>query len=346
MAQGQGEVNREPAGPTGPEGLSGIDSKYSEILPRQNPNPTPPPEISISPEFELVAVGCKSRFCDCCAPSMGIKLKERLIPALSSFESPMMLTLTVDPKLFPSGEGAYRHVRKVRAISGLVRELYRKGFLNSKRFFYVLEFQPISGNPHWHLVVDSAYVPFESLKTAWNRYIPEGVGPERLRVGLGSVKLSPSKFQNGEAAAHYVAKYIIKKPEGGWPSWVLIFRGTMRRYGVSRGFWSVTEKPKPREKSSRRAGKVYLRRKSVAEQLAKCGKRAVIVAKVEFRKVSEVAEKHYRFIAECSSGFAVAVRSLGLQLTTPRRASISREQIIALDLSRIRGAPLTGSFAA
>ncbi len=44
-------------------------------------------------------------------------MRRRLIPVLQGFKALMMLTLTIDPKLFASPSEAYRYVRRRRCVA-------------------------------------------------------------------------------------------------------------------------------------------------------------------------------------------------------------------------------------
>ena len=128
--------------------------------------------VEVETEYEVVAVGCKSRFCPQCCKSLGIKLREVITPVLKTFKGMLMLTLTVDPKLFDNPEQAYRYVREKRCVAELVRALHKAGHLYSRRFFYVVEWQKTTEMAHFHLLVESDFIPFSLLCSLWGRFRP------------------------------------------------------------------------------------------------------------------------------------------------------------------------------
>lgn len=193
--------------------------------------------------FEVRRSGCRSWFCPHCCFSKGLEVRSRLIPVLETFSSVMMLTLTVDPKLFSSPAEAYEYVRNGRLVARLIGALFKAGQLASRRFFYVLEWQK-NGMPHWHVVVESDRVDHVVLRNLWNGNRPASAGPvEGNAPGFGSVGFSKREFADRRHAAMYITKYLIKHPKEGYPEWVLESTVQMKRYGTSRGFWPRNESP-------------------------------------------------------------------------------------------------------
>ncbi len=197
-------------------------------------------------EYYIQACGCKCWFCPDCCLGLGLKLRDRLVEILESFQALQMWTFTIDPLLFELPELAFGHVRKKRSLSELVRALKKEKYLISKRYFYVLEWQKKTEMPHWHLLLETKHLPFEFACMVWNRNRPKELGPpEGERPGFGSVRFSAPVFSNNEHAANYATKYLIKHPDYGYPDWVLDLKGRIHRYGTSRGFWqTIKEKQK------------------------------------------------------------------------------------------------------
>ena len=197
--------------------------------------------------YYVQACGCKCWFCPDCCRSLGLKLRDRLVEVLESFQSLQMWTFTIDPLLFESPELAFEHVRKKRSLSELVRALKKRHHLISKRYFYVLEWQKITEMPHWHMLLETKHLPFEFACMVWNRNRPKELGPpEGERPGFGSVRFSAPIFSNHEHAANYATKYLIKHPDHGYPDWVLDMKGRVHRYGASRGFWRFVNETQKR----------------------------------------------------------------------------------------------------
>lgn len=209
-------------------------------------------KIQLGTRYELAKCGCDCWYCEDCCERKGYNLRKELIEALDSFQNLLMITLTVDPELFGSYEEAYFYLRENRCISVLMQGLDRLGHLNSRKYFYVLEFQE-SGNPHYHLLVDANRIPHEDLLAEWSKNRqPEKPTPEPNRPPFGLVWITKRHFEGGALhAARYATKYLVKVPEYGWPEWVLKLGAEKRvpRYGVSRKFWN---RPRPEYKSTKR----------------------------------------------------------------------------------------------
>jgi hypothetical protein len=95
-----------------------------------------------------------------------------------------MLTLTIDPKLFPTASAALEYLQKNRCVARLVRALRKisaaglldetgrpLAVLHSDRFFCSLEFQQ-NGAPHYHLLLDASRVDFDAACVEWGRLRP------------------------------------------------------------------------------------------------------------------------------------------------------------------------------
>lgn len=242
---------------------------------------------SADTKFVACNSSCKCRFCDKCALRMGLALKLQLFVALVFFTECQMWTLTLDPKLFNSPLDAYNFVRRKRIISKLVAELYKRGHLHTKRYFWVLECQK-NGMPHWHLVLDASYVPFAEFCDVWNR-----LGKERAEGGmLGGVRYSmgsnhadgKKRFEGRKHAVNYLLKYVTKSPKEGWPEWVMNYTGNIMRYRASNGLFRVSESVQFEQGQSEATKEVieeysrgpYHRKQTVKLRVAQCGKESLI----------------------------------------------------------------------
>lgn len=160
--------------------------------------------------------------------------------------SSMMWTLTVDPDLFPDGpQAAYHHVTSRSGVARFVAALDEAGFLNSSRWFACFETQQ-NGWPHWHVIIDSAFVPFQFAAETWARVNWRrswGKMPAvDTRQGSGRPVFGSIKFRarGGPAVVSYTVKYLTKPPRDGVPSWVLDSPTSVKRFSRSRNFWQVT----------------------------------------------------------------------------------------------------------
>jgi hypothetical protein len=189
----------------------------------------------------------------------GLALRDALRRELESFQSPYFVTLTVNRDLFPDGpEGAMTWVSENGAISEFVRLLRRGGHLLDVRYVSVLEFQMENGEgwPHWHLIFDAEFVPFDLICEAWAAagwagragltrwgFRPPFEGKGQKPV-FGGVRFRiKGKGELGKIC-HYLTKYVTQMPREGWPVWVLKTVKQLRRWSTSRDFWRVSAPPR------------------------------------------------------------------------------------------------------
>lgn len=190
--------------------------------------------------FEVAKCNCRCWFCSHCCITQGYKLRGRLIPILETFRGLIMASLTIDPELFPDPKTAYLYTMDKRCISVTTQDLYRWGHLNTRRYFYVVEWQKNTEQAHYHVLYDSGFIPWDSLLASWSKHRPKNAGPVRdNRPAFGTVIFSAPEFRNAAHAGRYATKYLIKTPEHGYPVWVLQMgkERRIRRYSASRGFW-------------------------------------------------------------------------------------------------------------
>lgn len=286
-----------------------------------------------SVRFELVACKCKSRFCPECAKRLGMVLRERLKAVLRSFSGLQMWTLTIDPTLFGDAEEAYRYVRARRSVAIWVRRLKEAGYLHSDRYFCAVEFHQ-SGHVHFHVLLDTSFVPFDYACFVWNLNRPAELAPvEGNRPGFGSVRFSKGSFANYHHAANYVCKYLTKEPVDGWPEWVLNFIGQVHRYQCSHGFWGqpspvavVDETEKPFSLPNLGCandcfcdacrGEVVEGKRvpsTVGERLERCARgEASIIEITETKNADGVVEVKHRWVGKSLLPYQMALEALGL----------------------------------
>ena len=188
---------------------------------------------------------CRKWFCEWCGPRQGFQLRQRLLARLASFTAIYGITLTVEGSLFKSQEESWLFVMQNRLLGRFVRELDRCGFLHSRAYFWVLEFQTDTEQPHWHLLVDATFVPFGKIVEIWSRFRPQTAEPLTERItgknyqgqapAFGSVRFTA--HSNKELAAFYATKYLTKYPQNGYPKWALDRVGRMPRFGHSHRFF-------------------------------------------------------------------------------------------------------------
>ena len=223
-------LSLEALGNCCPEGIqpSEAEARVAAVYER-------PDGSAVSEHYEIRKCRCKSWFCAECAKLQGLQMRRDMTRVLSSWSSILMVTLTIDPTLFPSAEAAYRWVRERRGLGRLIDRLKAKGYC-SGRYVWFIEFHE-NGWPHWHVMIEASWIPHAEIEAAWGANRPDGIERQPGRPLFGFVDVRGKKFASGEHAANYGTKYLIKEPRYGWPEWVLDFRGRVTRYGVCRGFW-------------------------------------------------------------------------------------------------------------
>ncbi len=239
--------------------------------------------------YEVAKCRCDCWFCPDCSKLKGYNLRVKLIPILQSFKGLLLVTFTIDPTLFSDPESAYLYVMDTRCISVTTQDLHRWGYLHSRRYFYVLEWQKDTTQVHFHVLYDASYIPWEALLRSWSKHRPKDAGPTiGDRPAFGTVLISKPKFQGGPVhAARYVTKYLTKMPESGFPEWVMQMGKyrRIRRYSTSRGFWNNPPKPESSSNSEART----LRRITYAQRIEKCG-RSVNLFEIETLIVPDTGE--------------------------------------------------------
>ncbi|MEM9364465.1 MAG: hypothetical protein AAGD07_00610 [Planctomycetota bacterium] len=231
--------------------------------------------------YEIVGCSCRSRYCSRCSVGRGYQLRNRILnhSVAKDWKEIQMWTFTLDPGHFADAKQAYYFVRESKLISRVIRKLRRGGWLLSRHYFVVLEWQA-NGWPHWHLIVNARYVPIDEVRACWNRYIPAfSMAPDR--VGLGAVKFSVPRFAGGAAhAINYVTKYLVKPPKDPWPEWVMESRKNIPRYSKSQGFFTDGEsKPSTASGDGDPDGQEDAEdlRPTIRQRVAGCRVRAVIL---------------------------------------------------------------------
>jgi hypothetical protein len=189
---------------------------------------------------------------------------------METFSGLLLATLTVDPTLFPDPKSAYLYIRERRCIARAVQDLSRWGYLKSRRYFYVVEWQKKTEQVHFHVLLDAWFIPFDRLLQSWSKHRPKGAGPVvGDRPAFGTVLISVPHFKGGPAhAARYVTKYLTKIPEHGFPQWVLRMGEDtrIRRYSASRGFWGTVSERRDEASIERKCEP-----KTYAERIQACG---------------------------------------------------------------------------
>jgi len=202
---------------------------------------------TIGTSYRVRPCKCRRWFCEDCGPRMGRALRGRLSPRLKQFTAVFGVTLTVDGALFESPEQAWLYFSKKGLIGRFVRDLDRRGLLHSRAYFWVVEFQKKTEQPHWHVLLDAGRIEHGVLVEIYSRYRPPHAPPLDEPITAENYKGRPPAFGSlwfsppaePAQAAFYATKYLTKYPQHGFPDWVLDRQGRVPRYNHSRGFFPL-----------------------------------------------------------------------------------------------------------
>lgn len=247
-----------------PDGLSGSSSL--SVVPRRH-------------EVRAVECKCRSAWCPHCAVAFYGEVRAFVVPCLGVGKRWVLLSLSVDRKLYGSGEAAWRYA------DPLVRRLLR--LVGFTKWLKVLSFgsgvdddgRPGIEWPHWHILVDLADVPnvHWARKKIWSLW--------RHKWAVGGCDLPDDrdpkfKGRTGVSAAMYAINYQ-QRQGGACASWVKSLK-RMRAWEVGGELRKALQDAYPdRFRRAERARgvaagdvervKVQRRSRTIGERLTECG---------------------------------------------------------------------------
>ena len=168
-------------------------------------------------ELRVAAHRCGSWWCSRCARSRAMRFRHALLPRISEWRQPTMITLTVDRSGWPDGaESVWEHVSSKSLVARLMRRL------GIDRWLWVVEWQSASGEgwPHWHVLVDwPGFVDYREVRRLW-----WGLW------NIGNIDVKPVGARGG---IWYLSAYMTKGCSKH-PQWILERRQTVRKCGGSK----------------------------------------------------------------------------------------------------------------
>jgi len=176
-------------------------------------------------------------------------------------------------------EGQFQAVKDRRLVSQFVRK-FREVVGRRMAFLAIMEFHKKSKQAHFHLVLDGcARLPREALMElqAW------------CQEHMGTFDY---KYMSSDRAVRYCLKYITKGAYEGLPEWCLDYKGRIRPYTASRGFWHDS-KPRPEPES---AGKSRVQR-TLRVRIERC-KDAGVIGLTETVAEDGAISQRYAFTLE------------------------------------------------
>jgi hypothetical protein len=314
----------------------------------------------VGSEYRIRPCRCRRWFCRYCGPRLGQALRQNLIARLRKFKQVFGITLTVDGKLFADPQNTWSYVMEERLIWRLVRDLSRRGYLNSPVYFWVVEFQKETEQPHWHLLLDAEYIPFGEIVEIWSRFRPDSATPCAQKItaenyrgeapAFGSVQFTPS--DDSDSAASYATKYLVKYPKKGYPHWVLDRFGRMPRFGHSHGFFpkrnghdgmcfcdecrGEAEAKATKQAREKPSASSTLRRprlaKTIRQRLEQCGKSCTIVS-VSRVQLSDgtIVDGKAKYDGKLELSFQEACEFLGLSGDGRWQIELEGQDVTALE---------------
>ncbi len=243
----------------------------------------------------------------------------------------MMASLTVDPELFTDPQTAYLYTMDKRCISVTTQDLHRWNHLNTRRYFYVVEWQKNTEQAHYHILYDSSYIPWDSLLYSWSKHRPPEAGPViGKRPAFGTVIFSAPNFADPIHAARYATKYLIKHPKHGFPEWVLTMGEDkrIRRYGTSRPFWNNPKQLKSESDKTRKNRKL-----SYKERIGQCGNSVNIF---EINNFIDVETGEIKTVRNWKGNMDVPAKDVLENLFDPGNPKRKRRSLLAQNLKQAK----------
>lgn len=289
-------------------------------------------------ELVIKPCWCRKWYCRECGPRMGAKLQAQTMHELTKWKAVYGIALTVDGLLFESQSAAWDYVRNKRLVPRLVRGLADRGRLLSRKYIWFLEWQKETEQPHWHLLVESDYVPFGDIVEIWSRFRPKAAPPLPFKVtcenyqdlerpAFGSVWFTQGS--DVRRAAAYACKYLTKHPAQGFPQWVLDYVGRVPKYGHSRGFFPHVpnhgvcfcpvcrgEEREPRRQSKPKAEGTGLRRSpeplTIGQRIERCQATTNVVEREILETPrGQIVQGRYLYVEKLSLPYSSCCTQLG-----------------------------------
>jgi hypothetical protein len=205
---------------------------------------------------------------------------------IKNWRYPQMWTFTLNPEAYPDRRRILEWIKHKRCVSTMIQSLWRKGVLNSRHFYAVMEFQDGSRNAtgqateqvHFHVLLDTkGFIDWAMVWELWERRAPPwracGQVCDKHCPAMGFVRFD--KVYEGEGLAAYMAKGVagyLSKGVKNLPEWFVGYLDdghNMQLKYASRGFFASLPKPERKYTRKQTVSKPGKRRK-VSERIAAC----------------------------------------------------------------------------
>jgi hypothetical protein len=241
---------------------------------------------------------------------------------LSLLSNPVVISLTVDPNLFPSPKAAYDYLNKKIAV--FVQTLKRQNLLDDDRWAAVMEAHYETRFPHYHLIV-STKLPFwapdpispnvhyanDLIQDLWGKLRPEWAPPPmdgRPAFGKLMVTMAGNDISRGENLIRAI-NYIVK-PDSIIPDWMRDMGGRNGKLSLIKKSRKVTTRKKQAMKAkpnSLTVQNVYptqttsqnsssKRQMTYREKVVTCGQQAIMLRAKQY-DLGDWIRNEYRYIA-------------------------------------------------
>lgn len=239
----------------------------------------------------------------------GARIKKRRLhlAGVPDMRNWRFITLTIGLRNLTPTEAYKKGNERMRRFLARVRKAIGRSFL----WCWKLEVHhDEDGFPHWHLLIDyKKKIPieiFERLEKWW---------------GLGRVNVRRVESKDWE----YVFKYVSKGLED-LPDWVTHFKGRIRIFQTSRGFWT---KRKPRKATKREPVTCMARVDLITRERWNARKAAIVTRSADGSKRVRVIKLQFTFLRALLLAAHEAIRR-GVPLVAPNAIHIHEHQILDL----------------
>ncbi|GJM23866.1 MAG: hypothetical protein DHS20C16_02810 [Phycisphaerae bacterium] len=198
---------------------------------------------------KLVRDGCRSIWCAECGLGVGWKLRKRLEERyrVKRVRRAGMVTLTCSPAILGSDlQQQFEQVKAQRLVSRFVRE-FRRVVGKPIDYFSVMEFHHRSKQIHFHMALDDLGRLSKRKLIAMQDWCQEHMGTFDY------------KYMSREEAVGYCLKYLTKGSQDQLPEWCLDYKGRIRPFTASRGFWHDSKPRKQCEPTGKKRNERTLR---------------------------------------------------------------------------------------
>ena len=157
-----------------------------------------------------------------------------------------------------------------------ILSLCRRKLTLSRRYFCVVQWQKVTEQVHFHILLEATNIPKLEVYDIWSRQRPRSAGlVPHGSDPFGRVHVSQPRQSKGgnREAARRAACYVTKVPPQGFPSWVMEMGAgeRIKRFSTNQGFWGRPAKPASPCRPPVAKPRVQRQKRTYREKAASCG---------------------------------------------------------------------------